>query len=60
MHAPAWQVSDWVHAFPSEHAVPSTFAGFEHWPFAGLHVPTAWHASLAAQVIGLAPVQAPD
>jgi hypothetical protein len=42
-HAPAWHVSVWVHAFPSVHAVPFTFAGFEHAPDVGSHVPASWH-----------------
>jgi hypothetical protein len=53
------QVSVWVQAFPSEHAVPSVFAGFEQTPLAGSQAPAEWHASLAAHAVGLAPVQAP-
>jgi hypothetical protein len=41
--APAWQVSVWVHAFPSVHAVPFAFAGFEHIPDVGSHTPASWH-----------------
>jgi len=41
VHVPDTHVSVWVHAFPSEHAVPSVFVGFEHTPFAGLQVPAA-------------------
>lgn len=59
VHVPHWHVSSWVHAFPSEHAVPSARAGCEHVPVAGLHAPAAWHASLAAHAIGLAPVHTP-
>jgi hypothetical protein len=59
LHAPLWQVSVWVHALPSLHAVPSGEAGFEHWPVAGSQVPATWHAAGAAQLTGFAPVQAP-
>ena len=47
MHAPLWHVSVCVHALPSLHAVPLASGGLEHSPVAGLHVPTAWHWSLA-------------
>jgi hypothetical protein len=40
-HAPAWQVSDCVHALPSLQVVPSGAAGVEQPPVAGLHVPAA-------------------
>ena len=56
---PAMQVSVCVHAFPSLQPVPSVAAGFEHVPFAGLHVPAAWHWSLAVHDFGLPPTQAP-
>ena len=49
VHVPDWQVSVCVHAFPSLHDVPFAFAGFEHAPVAGLHVPAAWHWSDAVQ-----------
>jgi hypothetical protein len=49
VHEPAWQTSDWLHAFPSLHGVPSAFAGFGQ-PLAGSHVPTSWHWSLAVHV----------
>jgi hypothetical protein len=39
VHVPAWQVSLRVQAFPSVQTEPSAFTGFEHVPFAGLHVP---------------------
>jgi hypothetical protein len=42
-HVPAWQVSLWVQALPSSHAVPLAFAGFEHSPVAGLQTPALWH-----------------
>jgi hypothetical protein len=57
--APAWQVSDWLHALPSLHEAPLAFAGFEHTPVLVLHVPAVWHWSDAAQVTGLAPAQVP-
>ena len=43
LHAPAWQVSLWVHALPSLHAAPSALAGLEQRPVEGLHEPTPWH-----------------
>jgi hypothetical protein len=49
-----------VQAFPSLHAVPFEAVGFEHVPVPGLHVPGAWHWSLAAQITGLAPAHIPD
>ncbi len=60
MHAPAWQVSVSVQAFPSLQAVPSGPAGFEQTPVAGSHVPATWHASDGVQTTGLEPTQAPD
>src|SRR5213593_1463586 len=44
---------------PASQAVPSGFAGFEHWPLAGSQVPTWWHWSWAAQTTGFVPVQLP-
>jgi hypothetical protein len=41
------------------HTVPSAAAGFEHVPFAWLHVPATWHASLAVHVTGFDPVHVP-
>jgi hypothetical protein len=38
-HAPAWQLSLWVHALPSLHAAPLATAGLEHTPVDGSHVP---------------------
>jgi hypothetical protein len=58
-HAPPWQLSLCVHAFPSLHAVPFAATGFEHAPVDGLHVPAPWHWSLAARVTGLPPVRVP-
>jgi hypothetical protein len=51
VHTPAWQVSVWVQALPSEHPVPFALAGFEHTPVAGLHVPTSWQASSATHAV---------
>jgi hypothetical protein len=48
-----------VQPFPSEHAVPSAFAGVEHTPLAGSHAPAEWHWSGAAHATGFAPVHAP-
>jgi len=42
-HAPAWQVSVCVHAFPSLQPVPFAAVGVEQAPVAGLQVPTTWH-----------------
>jgi hypothetical protein len=42
-HAPAWQVSVWVQAFPSLQGVPFALAGFEQAPVSGLQVPASWH-----------------
>jgi hypothetical protein len=58
-HAPAWQASVWVHAFPSLQAVPFDAAGLEQVPVAESQVPTVWHWSLAAQVTGLPPTHEP-
>ena len=38
-HEPPRHVSVWVQGFPSLHADPFGFAGFEHTPVDGLHVP---------------------
>ena len=43
VHVPLWHVSVWVHAFASLQTAPFAFAGFEHNPVAGLHVPALWH-----------------
>ena len=43
VHEPDWQVSPVVHPLPSLHPVPFGAVGFEHVPFAGLHVPATWH-----------------
>src|SRR5437867_2047535 len=52
VQTPAWQMSVRVQALPSLHAMPSGFAGFEQVPFEGLHVPAAWHWSIAVQTTG--------
>ena len=54
-HAASWV----LHALPSSHDAPSAFAGFEQTPVCGLHAPTAWHVSSAAQTTAPAPVQTP-
>ena len=59
LQVPVWQVSVWVHALPSLHAVPLVLFGLLQTPVALLHVPALWHWSLAVQTIGLAPVQTP-
>jgi hypothetical protein len=59
MHVPLWHVSVWVQALPSLHAVPFVAVGLEHAPVLGLHVPAAWHWSLAMHVTGLPPVHVP-
>jgi hypothetical protein len=59
VHTPDWQVSPVVHALPSEQVVPSPAFGFEQRPVPGLHVPAAWHWSLAVQTTGFEPVQTP-
>jgi hypothetical protein len=57
--APDWQVSLWVQALPSLHAVPLFAVGFEHAPVDGLHVPATWHWSDAAHVTEFEPTQMP-
>jgi hypothetical protein len=37
--APAMHTSMTVHIFPSSQAMPFGFAGFEHMPVAGSHMP---------------------
>src|SRR5207245_1666913 len=59
VQVPAWQVSVWVQASPSVHAVPSALAGVEQWPVAGSQVPASWHWSWAVQTTGFVPVQLP-
>ena len=43
VQVPAWQVSVWVQAFPSEQALPSDFGGLEQSPVLVLQVPALWH-----------------
>jgi hypothetical protein len=43
VQVPDWQVSVWVHASPSEQAVPFGAVGFEQVPVPGLQVPATWH-----------------
>ena len=59
VQVPPWQESDCVHPFPSLQVVPFDAVGFEQEPVLGLHVPTAWHWSLAVHVTGFDPVQVP-
>jgi hypothetical protein len=59
LQAPFWQESPWVHASPSEQAVPLGLAGVEHWPVAGLHAPATWHCDRGAQAIGFEPTHTP-
>jgi hypothetical protein len=40
---PLWQVSVWVQALPSLHAVPDGATGFEQAPVDGLQEPATWH-----------------
>jgi hypothetical protein len=58
-HVPAWHVSPFVHAFPSEHDVPLGAVGVEQAPLNGLQVPATWQESAALQVTGSEPVQVP-
>src|SRR4029077_4295791 len=53
VHAPAWQLSVCVQAFPSLQGLPFAATGFEHVPLLGLHVPRVWHWSLAVHVTGV-------
>jgi hypothetical protein len=60
VQTPDWQESLFVQAFPSLQLVPFAAARFEHTPVLVLQDPATWHASLAAHVTGLEPVQTPD
>jgi len=60
LHAPPVHTSFSVQALPSEHDVPSAFAGFEQTPVDVSHVPTAWHWSLTVHTTGFDPVHVPD
>ena len=59
VQTPAEHVSVCVQALPSLHEVPLGAVGFVHAPVLVLQVPATWHASLAVQVTGFAPVQTP-
>ena len=59
VQSPLWQVSVWVQALLSLHAVPLLAFGLEHWPVAVLQVPATWHWSSALQTTGFEPVQVP-
>ncbi len=59
VQVPLWQVSVWVQALPSLHAVPLLAFGLEHWPVAVSQVPATWHWSSAVQTTGFEPVQVP-
>jgi hypothetical protein len=59
VQAPPWQESAEVHALPSSQGVLFGAAGFEQSPVPGLQVPATWHWSLAAQITGAPPRQAP-
>src|SRR5204862_6218 len=59
VQVPSWQVSVWVQALPSLHAVPLLAFGLEHRPVAVLQVPATWHWSSAVQTMALEPVQVP-
>jgi hypothetical protein len=59
VHTPDWQVSVWVHPFPSLQDEPFAFCGLEQTPVAGAHTPALWHWSEAAHTTGLPPVQTP-
>ena len=59
VQTPPWQLSVWVQALPSLHAVPfALLVGEEQVPVEGLHVPGSWHWS-AEQTTGLEPVHVP-
>src|SRR3989442_1398430 len=59
VHVPLWQVSVWVQALPSLHALPSGLGGFEHRPVPVSQIPATWHWSEAEQTTGLEPTHAP-
>src|SRR2546428_231376 len=59
VHTPLWQVSVCVQALPSLQVLPLAFAGFEHVPVAGSHVPAERDWSEAVPATGLLPVQTP-
>src|SRR5881392_157761 len=59
VQVPFWQVSAWVQALPSLHAVPLLAFGWEHWPVAVSQVPATWHWSEAVQTAGMGTVPVP-
>src|SRR2546430_17589219 len=59
VQVPASHVSVRVHASPSSQVAPFGFAGLEHAPVDGLHVPASWHWSWAAQATGAPGAQLP-
>jgi hypothetical protein len=59
VQVPAWQVSVCVQALPSLQEVPFGTAGLGQEPVEELQIPTLWHWSLAVQVTGFEPTQAP-
>jgi hypothetical protein len=56
---PLEQLSEVVHALPSEQGDPSGDAGFEQAPVAMLHVPASWQPSCGTQITGLPPAHVP-
>jgi hypothetical protein len=54
------QVSVRVQPLPSLQDAPSGFAGFEQRPVPVSHTPAVWQVSLAVQLTGLVPAQAPN
>jgi hypothetical protein len=59
VQTPAWQVSIWVHALMSSHAVPSALAGLEQAPVDGAHTPATWQPSRGAHTMAFEPRQTP-
>jgi hypothetical protein len=59
VHAPATQLSLWVHLLPSSQKVPSVLIGLLHVPLLVSQTPTPWHWSSAAHTTGLPPLHAP-
>ncbi len=59
MQTPFWQESVLVQALPSVQPVPLPLIGLLHTPVAELQVPASWHWSLARQMTGSEPLQAP-
>ena len=56
---PAWQVSPVVQKLLSLQVVPLATTGLVQLPLVGSQTPAVWQASVAAQVFGLPPTQAP-